>query len=155
MPWREQTFPMEVAHVYAMTLAGRSLLIEPVPVAGAFAAHNFLPVFLPKSYAKFTTQEQEAALALGIVYLASELLRDAEDDLLIPLGQASAIMISPTFIRSEFPSLNTRLPSHNGGCYRRRVDNSPMTAPLMSSATTAAAGTSIAGPPVSGSIGVL
>jgi hypothetical protein len=32
-----------------MTLAGSCFLIEPVPVAATHAAHNFLPVFLPKS----------------------------------------------------------------------------------------------------------
>jgi hypothetical protein len=49
MSWREQTLPMEVPHVYAMTFLGCGFLIEPVPVAATFAAHNFLPVFLPKS----------------------------------------------------------------------------------------------------------
>jgi hypothetical protein len=58
-------------------------------------------------------------------------------------------MISPT-LRSEFASLNTRLPS-NGACYRRRIDNSPMTAPLMSNASTAAARTRKERPPVFGS----
>jgi hypothetical protein len=60
-------------------------------------------------------------LALGIVYLASELLRDAEDDLLIPLWQASAIMISPTLIRGEFPSLNTRTLHSIRECHRLRT----------------------------------
>jgi hypothetical protein len=32
-----------------MTLADRGLLVEPVPVAATHAAHNFSPVFLPKS----------------------------------------------------------------------------------------------------------
>jgi hypothetical protein len=58
-------------------------------------------------------------------------------------------MITPT-LRSEFPSLNTRLPS-NGACYRRRIDNSPMTAPLISNASTAAAGTRKERPPALGS----
>jgi hypothetical protein len=49
MPWHEQIMSVKVAHVYAMTLISRDLLIEPVPVAGAFAAHIFLSVFLPKS----------------------------------------------------------------------------------------------------------
>ena len=52
MSWREQTLPMEVPHVYAMTFLGCGFLIEPVPVAATFAAHNFLPVFLPKSKGK-------------------------------------------------------------------------------------------------------
>jgi hypothetical protein len=41
MPWREQTLPMQVSHVYAMTFIGCALLIEPVPVAGAFATQGF------------------------------------------------------------------------------------------------------------------
>src|SRR5215208_8156329 len=45
VPRLQQAFPVEVAHVHAMTLIGRGLLIEPVPVAGALAAHNFLPSF--------------------------------------------------------------------------------------------------------------
>jgi hypothetical protein len=49
MPWREQTLPMEVPHVYAVTLIGSGFLIEPVPVAASRAAHNFLSIFLPKS----------------------------------------------------------------------------------------------------------
>jgi hypothetical protein len=49
MPWREQTLPIEIPHVYAMTLIGSGLLIEPVPVAATYAAQNFLLVFLPKS----------------------------------------------------------------------------------------------------------
>ena len=60
-------------------------------------------------------------LPLGIVYLASELLRDAEDDLLLRLGQASAIMISPTLIRGEFPSVNTRTLHSIRKCYRLRT----------------------------------
>jgi hypothetical protein len=32
---------VEVAHIYAMTLAGGSLLIEPVPVAAGNAAQSF------------------------------------------------------------------------------------------------------------------
>jgi hypothetical protein len=34
---------MEVAHVYAMTFIGSGLLIEPVPVAGAFTTQAFHP----------------------------------------------------------------------------------------------------------------
>ena len=49
MSWREQTLPMEVPHVYAMTFLGCGFLIEPVPVAATHAAHILLPVFLPKS----------------------------------------------------------------------------------------------------------
>jgi hypothetical protein len=49
MPWHEQIMSVKVAHVYAMTLISRSLLIEPVPVAASRAAHYFLPKFLPKS----------------------------------------------------------------------------------------------------------
>jgi hypothetical protein len=45
----EMPVAMEVAHVHTLTLAGRGLLIESVPVAGAFAAVIFLLVFLPKS----------------------------------------------------------------------------------------------------------
>jgi hypothetical protein len=45
---------MEVPHIYALTLAGSGFLIEPVPVAAAYAAHDFSPVFLPKSSGKFT-----------------------------------------------------------------------------------------------------
>jgi hypothetical protein len=40
---------VEVAHIHAVTLAGRGLLIEPVPIAASHAAQNNLPVFLPKS----------------------------------------------------------------------------------------------------------
>src|SRR5215208_1516048 len=40
MPWLQQAFPVEVAHVYAMTLIGRGFLIEPVPVAASRAAHR-------------------------------------------------------------------------------------------------------------------
>jgi hypothetical protein len=32
-----------------VTFAGSGFLIEPVPVAATHAAHNFLPIFLPKS----------------------------------------------------------------------------------------------------------
>jgi hypothetical protein len=39
---------MEIANIYAETFVGSGLLVEPVPVA-ATHAHNFLPVFLPKS----------------------------------------------------------------------------------------------------------
>jgi hypothetical protein len=49
MTWCEQTLPMEVAHVHAVTFIGSGFLIEPVPVAATHAAYNFLPVFLPKS----------------------------------------------------------------------------------------------------------
>src|SRR5215208_5397602 len=42
MPWREQTLPTEVPHVYAMTFIGRGFLIEPVPVAATHAAHKNL-----------------------------------------------------------------------------------------------------------------
>jgi hypothetical protein len=59
-------------------------------------------------------------------------------------------MISPAFIRSEFRSLYTRLPSYVE-CYRQRMNISSMTAPLMSNASTAAAGMSPGKPPVLGS----
>jgi hypothetical protein len=49
MPWREQTLPMEVAHIDAVTFIGSGFLIEPVPVAATHAAHIFLSIFLPKS----------------------------------------------------------------------------------------------------------
>ena len=43
-------FPVKVAHVHAVTLIARGLLIEPVPVAASLAAHkNFSPLFLPTS----------------------------------------------------------------------------------------------------------
>src|SRR5215217_9476474 len=90
---REQTVPMALPHVYAMTLIGSGFLIEPVPVAATHAAHrNFSPIFLPKSYGKFTTPEQGTALPLCIVYLAFELSHDAENDFLLPLWQASALL---------------------------------------------------------------
>jgi hypothetical protein len=60
-------------------------------------------------------------------------------------------MITPTFKRSEFPSLNTRtLPSYVE-CYRRRTNNSPIAEPLMINTSTAATGTSTEMPPVWGS----
>jgi hypothetical protein len=50
VPALQETVAVEVAHVYAMTLANGGLFIEPVPVAASHAAHkNFSPVFLPKS----------------------------------------------------------------------------------------------------------
>jgi hypothetical protein len=46
---------VEIAHVHAMTLAGRLLLVKPEPAAATYAAHeSFSPVFLPKSLGKFT-----------------------------------------------------------------------------------------------------
>jgi hypothetical protein len=57
MSWREQTLPMEVAYVYAMTFLGCGFLIEPVPVAATHAAHNFLPSFCRNHKASCTTPE--------------------------------------------------------------------------------------------------
>src|SRR5215207_9579338 len=51
----------------------------------------FSPSFYRNHKASCITQEQEAALPLGIVYLVSELPHDAEHDLLLPLWQASAL----------------------------------------------------------------
>jgi hypothetical protein len=45
---------MEVSYIYALTLAGRGLLIEPVPVAGSYAAQLFASHFFSKSKGKFT-----------------------------------------------------------------------------------------------------
>jgi hypothetical protein len=44
-PRRQQTLTVEIAHVQAMTLAGRGLLVEPEPVAAPYAAH--LNVYVP------------------------------------------------------------------------------------------------------------
>src|SRR5215211_2883512 len=60
-------------------------------------------------------------------------------------------MITPTFKRSEFPSLNTRTHPSYVECYRRRTNNSPIAEPLMINTSTAATGTSMERPPVWGS----
>src|SRR5215208_377826 len=56
-PWLQQAFPVEISHVHAMTLAGRGLLVEPVPVAATYAAHNFLLSFCRNHKASCTTPE--------------------------------------------------------------------------------------------------
>jgi hypothetical protein len=50
-----------------MTFAGSGFLIESVPVAGAFAAHeNYLPIFLPKSLKKFTVPRSSFVRIAGV-----------------------------------------------------------------------------------------
>jgi hypothetical protein len=61
VPWPEQSLLMEVPHVHAMALACSSLLIESVPVAETFTAHNFLPVFCRNHKATCTTPERHSA----------------------------------------------------------------------------------------------
>jgi hypothetical protein len=43
---------VEITYVYVVAFVYRCLLIEPVPVATTHAAHNFLPVLLPKLQSK-------------------------------------------------------------------------------------------------------
>ncbi len=53
---------MEVADVDALALIGGGLLVEPVPVTRACAAHELFPSnFLPKSLGKFTSSRFKLA----------------------------------------------------------------------------------------------
>jgi DNA-binding Xre family transcriptional regulator len=57
---------MEIAHVHAMTFAGRGLLIESVPVAGPFAAHKN---FSPCVFAEIIRQVHKVLINVGIRHL--------------------------------------------------------------------------------------